>query len=352
MKKIISLTFLALACVSTSANAWFFFFFIPGGAANKVGDSLSGAEGENCVKDTAKVGDVLTLASGNSAKIKSLSGASSRCQSKELPIRALLEFSYDFSSKAGIEIPDSYVPKQLTDTQRAAGLLVSAQNAAKKSTFVVSSRKRDSKTDMAAVARTISDSLRKLLEDSKTANEEELTVNGMKALRFELTGKSKGVFGRTDTYMVTVLEGDGELLAIIASAPVDDYAVEKDALKQLSLGVKGLKGVEVATTASPPSAAPSSNSNPSPVPVANATATPASPTSAPSAAEADHSQPASSIGAPAVVVAAPAPPPSGVATGSADGTANKLRELNKLFREGILNQEEYERKKKELLKAL
>src|SRR5690349_21588412 len=107
MKRVHLVIAAALLCATTQANAWFF-FFLPGSVTSKIGDAITGAEGENCVKAIAKVGDVLTSPSGNTATIKTLSGTSSRCRDPNLPIRALLTFNYSFSSKAGMDVPEGF----------------------------------------------------------------------------------------------------------------------------------------------------------------------------------------------------------------------------------------------------
>lgn len=89
MNKTIAIAFFLLACVSSNANAWFF-FFLPGSVTSKIGDAFTGAEGDNCVGSNAKVGDTIRLATGKLMTVKSLSGTSSRCTNAEHPIRALL----------------------------------------------------------------------------------------------------------------------------------------------------------------------------------------------------------------------------------------------------------------------
>jgi riboflavin synthase alpha subunit len=89
MKKFVALTiFCAVFFASSSANAWFF-FFLPGSVTSKIGDALTGSEGENCVGANAKVGDSINV-NGTFMTVKSLSGTSSRCTNPAWPIRALL----------------------------------------------------------------------------------------------------------------------------------------------------------------------------------------------------------------------------------------------------------------------
>ncbi len=67
-----------------------FFFFIPGGMISGIADKVSGVEGDHCVAESAKVGDMISLPGGQAALVKSLSGTSSRCTGP-YPIRARLE---------------------------------------------------------------------------------------------------------------------------------------------------------------------------------------------------------------------------------------------------------------------
>jgi len=68
-----------------------FFFFIPGSVIDRASDSMTGAEGQNCVSVNAKIGDSVRLPNGQMGTIKSLSGETTRCKNPALPIRALVE---------------------------------------------------------------------------------------------------------------------------------------------------------------------------------------------------------------------------------------------------------------------
>lgn len=225
--------------VSTSAHAWF--FFIPGAVTSKIGDALTGAEGENCVKEDAKVGDVIRSPNGNTAKIKSVSGTSSRCQNQQLPIRALIEYTFIFQTKAKINIPDDLEPKPLTDTEKFQGNFLKALNAFNKTGLFVATRKRDTVPDLNALLRTIAEGQVKRLDDATSGNDEQIQLNGMKVWRFEVTGKIKGIFGQRYTYLFTAIEGDEEYILITAWSPVDDAAKAKETFGKIAESVSGIK---------------------------------------------------------------------------------------------------------------
>lgn len=128
MKKLSALLLVIGLGLSFNANAWFF-FFLPGSASRAIGDAITGAKGDICVKDTYKEGDVINSpTTTNTAKILSLSGTSSICQNPATPIRADVEFTYNHSSKAGIDVPDDYDAQPIKDIERFDGRLLLAKS--------------------------------------------------------------------------------------------------------------------------------------------------------------------------------------------------------------------------------
>jgi hypothetical protein len=315
-----------LAFMTTSAHA-VFFFFIPGSVIGKVGDALTGAEGEQCVHASAKVGDVLRSPNGNTATIKSLSGTSSRCQRPEYPVRAALQFNYTFTSQAGIEMPEGFELKPVTDSARYAGALMRAEGPARMA-FQVSARPKDS--DIGAVANAVSNQMSGMVEDYRVIRQEQATINGMRAAIFESEGKNKGAFGPKFTYIVTVLEGDKELVVVNAWAPwKEDLSYERAKLRSIAPMVKGIH-----------------TDNPAPVQAAIAVDTKAA---VPASTEAVAN---GGITSPAPQEPATVTQPARAAVPNTAAVGDRLRELEKLYKEGILSKQEYDDKKRELLRAL
>lgn len=79
----------AAVCLAACTQLTGCFIFIPGSVISKVSDTITGDEGEHCVTRAAKVGDTFRLMDGRTATVKSLSGASIRCN-EATPIRAAL----------------------------------------------------------------------------------------------------------------------------------------------------------------------------------------------------------------------------------------------------------------------
>lgn len=78
----------AVALTTQLSGCWF--VFIPGALMSRAADAVTGATGEHCVGEAAKVGGRIALPGGGTATIKSLSGTSSRCTDPRWPIRAAL----------------------------------------------------------------------------------------------------------------------------------------------------------------------------------------------------------------------------------------------------------------------
>ena len=90
MDTLMKLCKLVLLMALASSLQGCFFVFIPGSVISSVSDSITGAEGSNCVREGVKVGDNILLTNGGRGTVKSLSGTSVRCTNPEFPIRALL----------------------------------------------------------------------------------------------------------------------------------------------------------------------------------------------------------------------------------------------------------------------
>ena len=242
IKGLMGVTFVLGMMASFNANAWFF-FFIPGAATRAIGDAITGAKGDICVKDTAKVGDILTSNSGNTAKVISTSGTSSMCTNPAIPIRAELEFTYSFSSKAGVNLQDDYEATPITDLQRYNGILLIAKSKTLKNKGVsISAITRKPTTDYLTIANNLEKNQIAKMKNASSSNPEKLKIQGLNAVRFEVNGTLNGLFGSDETYQITVIEAMDELLVVNAYVPTADYPASKDEMQKIALDVTGLNG--------------------------------------------------------------------------------------------------------------
>jgi hypothetical protein len=232
---------------SLNANAWFF-VFLPGSVTGKIADAITGAEGDICVSSSAIVGETFNSANGNVATIKSLSGTSSRCKQPELPIRAKVEFkmSSTFSSKAGINLPDGYKPKGITDLQRFNGMLLIALNSLNDTGVAVTTVKHDVISDMDTYVNNVRVKSLDSLDEPEQSATEELMIKGLKAWRYETKGKLKNLFGTRYTYVMTIIQGDNEVLALNSWCKTNEYEKYKDEIEGIAFGVEGISSKEAA----------------------------------------------------------------------------------------------------------
>ena len=185
----------------------------------------------------------------------------------------------------------------------------------------------------------------KTIEDGIVSNEEELTINGLHAYRFKMLGKNKGMFGRSFSYVVTVLEGVNEYVVLNANCRTDDFEQYKGVLKQFAFDVKGIAKETQASSADTAPTAPAT------VPVVAPTINlPASIGEVPPADKND-ARPVRSADVQPKATGAPVRTSVPQVLGS-DAIAEKLRAIDKLKREGLITEKDYEIKKQELLGAL
>lgn len=298
----ISFLFLWLGLTS-SAHAWFF-FFIPGSVVQATGDAISGAKGNMCVKEGLEIGHIFTSPNGNTAKVLSLSGTSSICKNPAQPIRAEIEFTYSFASKAGIELPDDFKPSTLTDFERFNGFLLKATSSSVREYGIqISATKKNPTTSIQLMANNIEQSMlaNQRFSESKSLNAETITINGAPSVRFEIAVTMKGMFGSKGSYLYTILEGDDEIVVVNVYAPTEYIEEHRDEMQQYASRVSGIRATVSAIA---------------PLPATE-------PIAAPSAAE--------------------------KAPVSSD---DRLQQLNKMLKNGLITKDEYNAKRKEILKAL
>lgn len=237
MKRLATVTLVCLlAFASSSANAWFFFWFpIPTGGSGATSDNT-------CVAETAKEGDTMNSTNGNIAKVVKLSGTSSRCKEPAMPILATVDYTsaVTFTSKAGIELPDKFKPMGLTERQKFFdGILLKAKTDDGKLFIQVSAGKRSVVSSMPEFVKKWKAGL-KNFDDPTFSETEELSADGFPMWRFEQKGKLKNLFGTRMTILHTVIEAKDEYLIIQAWGYDNEYPEEVETFKKLPFAIKGL----------------------------------------------------------------------------------------------------------------
>ena len=222
-----------------------FFAFIPGSVVSSISDSITGAEGSNCVASTTQVGDNIRLPGGSTGAIKSLSGTSSRCTDSRYPIRALLVGAdgvaptkpVPVTSDLRIDLPIGWERKPLTDPLIANGAVMYALNRTIDSGVILSAAKREGITDLLTFAQTRRANQASRLTETTQSEITELRIKERKAFRFTVSGS---VNNRKFMYQMTIVEGASEIAIVNAWASPGNFELQAEALSKLSELVTGL----------------------------------------------------------------------------------------------------------------
>lgn len=287
-----------------SAQAWLILFFPVAGGLN----------GNMCVPESAKVGETLHSPTGNVAMIKYIEGKDLLCRADDKkPVLATVEYTMSsFSSKAGISLPDGYVSRPLSPRERFDGVVLEAWNEYRGAGTSITAASRDVIAEIEVYVDNARSSEATLLDDAVQTETERLNINGLNGWRFQTKGRVKSFMGAHVTRVVTILEGQNEVLAVKVWTRTSNFAEQKQELLDMARQVMGIappKGTAAADRAS-------GGSQPA------ATQTPE--------ARTPILQPA-----------------------TASGTASaRLRELHKLYNEGVITEKEFENKKAEILKSM
>lgn len=236
-------TLVLLAPLVFLQGCWF--IFIPGSVTSAVSDSITGAEGSNCVGENAKVGDTIRLPGGGRGVIKSLSGTSMRCTNPALPIRALLVFPDDNTqalapasktSNVRLTLPAGWEERPLLDSMKTDGIVYALNRTTDTGTYL-SVAKREGITDLQAYASTRRANQVSRLSDAQQSEISQVKVNGKTAYRFEVTGTLRS--GLKIAYLMTVIDGPTEIAVLNTWTSAANYERQKEAMERLSESVIG-----------------------------------------------------------------------------------------------------------------
>ena len=253
--KTLAATLLSLGLIlfSSNANAWFF-FILPGSVTSKIGDALTGSEGENCVGPDAKVGDQTTF-NGVAMTIKSLSGNSSRCTDAVRPIRALLVPStvatpapstlssptlvQEDTTEAKIQLPLGWEILPIKDTMKGKGIVLYALNKTLDAGLFLTTIKRSGIADITTFVETRRTTQEANLREPKSSEISRLLTNGLNAWQFSTSGKLTN--GMRLTYLQTIYDGETEVVILNIWTLEGSFERQKDNFIKIAESLTGLR---------------------------------------------------------------------------------------------------------------
>ena len=206
---------------------------------------LSNPITETCIATTYKVGDKIASPIGSSSYsiVKSLSGTSSRCQVSTNPILATAEMVMGVSPKFQMEVPDDYKAVAINDLTKMNGtVLASSSERGGLRELIVFYRQREAIISPEAIMQATINGLATFTKETPIVkNQEELTINGVKAWRYEVIGTGKTIFAPSVTYQLTMLEGDNEYVIVNATTKTANYEEDKQNMYTYAYKVSGIK---------------------------------------------------------------------------------------------------------------
>lgn len=233
---------------SNSANA-FFFIFIPGSAIDALGDALTGATGDNCVRSNAKIGDRIKVPDGSIREVQKLSGTSPRCQTADFPIRALLgppiqitDIPHGTQTKIRMDLPPGWASVTLTPEIKNRGFFFQALNTTIDAGLLLSyvARNRVNDIDEYANTRKIAQTVN--LSDSISTDILRNQINGRRVWQFDVSGvlQSGRNSGKQITRQITIIEGKKEIVEISTWMYTAGFEAHRKELRDIAKSVKGL----------------------------------------------------------------------------------------------------------------
>lgn len=236
---------LILAMILNLQGCWA--VFIPGSVVGSVTDSITGAEGANCVGESAKVGDKIRIQNGGVGIVQSLSGTSTRCSDPSMPIRAKIAYNTNPPgavaavaplSKLTLALPVGWAQNSLTPEFKSAHGLVYAINRTADIGLLLSATPREGISDFETFTNTRRALQANQLTEVQQSELMKVEVNGQPALRFSVTGVGKS--GIRFTYLTTVVEGRSEIALLNTWTSAANFASQRSAMELMSNQITGL----------------------------------------------------------------------------------------------------------------
>lgn len=154
------------------------------------------------------------------------------------PDKAETTASITYPSKVNLPLPSGWEQLKPTKVMLSGNVIVFAKNLKTNVLLALSAEKRESVKDLMGFAIERRTRLAKVHTNAWQSEVSQIEINGIRALRFDVTGTLKN--GKDVTYLVTVIEGATEIAILITSTDKANYERHKEEMKLLAYNVTGL----------------------------------------------------------------------------------------------------------------
>ncbi|MCK4125577.1 MULTISPECIES: hypothetical protein [Ralstonia solanacearum species complex] len=225
---------LILVSQSTSAQVP----YITNAVISAMANTMMGGKGGFCLPADKKVGDVITLPNGNTQTVLSTSGTSSLCEDPNRPVLGEVEFKYGFTPPVSIDLPASFKAIELTPLQRSSGAVMNARDSARNIAIYVDVVPRTLDSDGHAIANAMAKRISGFYNEGTVSDVEEVTIGGLHAYRYRVTGRTKTLISFGYTRVATLLEGSNEYVGINVGCRTDDFPAYRAEMESMAARVK------------------------------------------------------------------------------------------------------------------
>jgi hypothetical protein len=142
-------------------------------------------------------------------------------------------------SSLGLAFPAGWQTLGLTDVQRRNGAAIAARNETSDSWVMVSSANSATITDRDEYIASRRADMESRLKEPIHSDIQAISVNGMSAKRFEVTGTATD--GARHSYLYTAIFGQSEVVVVNAWTSAPNFETQKGSLRELADWVSGIR---------------------------------------------------------------------------------------------------------------
>jgi hypothetical protein len=226
---------------SNNANAWFFFLFrFPGMSTNN--------PNEKCVTTSAQTGSIIN-SDGNQYLVTSVQGLSSKCSNQQYPVLVTVEpaakqyaqqIQEHKTSNVHFDFPDGWEKKELSNDLLSSGGILHLINRTLDSVLIIKTIPKSEINDIKTFVYSKKNSDNGVYSDVKSGEVTIANINGLNVWQFERTGKLDNV---SYTFLNSLFESKDEIVWVSAFTSSNNYQNNKKHFQSILHSISGLTPV-------------------------------------------------------------------------------------------------------------
>lgn len=226
----IRLCLLAILLASSfQANAWF--VYIPGSAIKSIGDSIDGETNRDmCLAPHANIGDIYP-----NGIVTAILGKSGKCQQPAFPILGKMDLTIKpfANSELSVSLTSSWERKESQVPQLATGMLFFAQLKQHPIELKIYSAVRPNVSSLKSKAESLQKTEILKLVSAKTSKVDEIQIDGKQALRYWIEGFYQDDLTKKRTFHTTIIENNEEIIFVRIVGESKSFSNQKATIDEI-----------------------------------------------------------------------------------------------------------------------